>query len=361
MTHPVTAFRELRVTESARERRAAPGGGTAVHPRLRDVPLAASAACFALLVGSYLGHVALAGASTPLLRADAPFGVDVVFRMNLVMIAIIAYTVGVGLIEFRTAPQHLGRLRQLLDCDDATFASAVEASLPTRLQVALALAAGGLVGGLMSWTSFALIAHTGRRLAWDQHDTWNVGLLILLFALLGLLALWGTRSALLYSSLSRRYARVRLLDEAPLQVFAARGLRLALFWFAGSGIALLLLAGARAQEVVFGGIALTVAIGLASLVLPSLGIHQRMREVKAAELARVRGEIGARVAALRNGDAASAAELPALLSWEARVAEVREWPLGGGVLIRFGLLVLIPLGSWLGGALVERLVDAALG
>ena len=36
-------------------------------------------------------------------------------------------------------------------------------------------------------------------------------------------------------------------------------------------------------------------------------------------------------------------------------------PLGGGVLLRFGLLVLIPLGSWLGGALVERLVDSALG
>jgi hypothetical protein len=30
-------------------------------------------------------------------------------------------------------------------------------------------------------------------------------------------------------------------------------------------------------------------------------------------------------------------------------------------MLRFGLLVLIPLGSWLGGALVERLVDATLG
>jgi hypothetical protein len=255
----------------------------------------------------------------------------------------------------------LSRLRDLLDCEDTAFARAVEASLPRRAQVGLAILGGSLVAAGMAWASRVIIVSAGRSYPSDLHEYWNVGLLFVMFSLLGLLALWGIRSAHLYSRLSREHARVRLLDVEPLQLFAARGLRLALFWFGGSGIALLLLTGAKAQAVVLGGIALTSAVGVASLILPSLGIHQRMREVKAAELSRVRGEIEKRLGALRAGYADGAAELPALLAWEARVDQAPEWPLGGGVLFRFGLLVLIPLGSWLGGALVERLVDSALG
>ncbi len=349
------------MTESASRKQVASDSSRSDLPRLRDVPFAASVAVFLCLLGAYLGTIALSDTARPLLRADAPFGVEVVFRMNLVMIVIIAYTITVGLIEFRTAPHYLGKLREVLDCDDATFMAAVEASVPGRAQAALAAAGGGLFAIAMAWTSNSLITRLGRSRTWDLHEWWNLALPILLFSLLGLLALWGIRSAGLHSSLSRRYGRVRLLDPEPLKLFARRGLRLALFWFLGSGIALLLVAGAQAQEVVLGAIAVTSALGVASLILPSLGIHQRMREVKSAELARVRNEIESRLGDLRAGTSNGAAELPALLAWEARIAEVPEWPLGGAVMIRFGLLVLIPLGSWLGGALVERMVDRALG
>jgi hypothetical protein len=349
------------MAESAtRQQTDSPRGASAL-PRLRDIPLLATGVILALQVGPYLGSIAVFDGARPILRPDAPFGMEIEFRMNLVIVLIIVYTIAVGLIEFRTAPAGLGRLRELLDCDDATFRGAVEAYFPTRLQVALALAAGSVFALAMSWLTHQKIPRLERAAGWDLHDYWNVGLLILLFALLALFALWGTRSAGLYSWLSRRYARVSLLDPTPLQLFAVRGLRLALFWFAGSGIALLLLAGAQAPEVVLGVIALTSALGIASLILPSLGVHHRMLEVKHAELARVRDEIENRLGALRAGYSDGAAELPALLAWEARVDDAPEWPLGGGVMFRFGLLILIPLGSWLGGALVERLVDATLG
>jgi hypothetical protein len=39
---------------------------------------------------------------------------------------------------------------------------------------------------------------------------------------------------------------------------------------------------------------------------------------------------------------------------------VREWPFDAPTLTRFFLYVAIPLGSWVGGALVERLLGAAL-
>ena len=40
---------------------------------------------------------------------------------------------------------------------------------------------------------------------------------------------------------------------------------------------------------------------------------------------------------------------------------MREWPFDASTLARFGLYLLIPLGSWAGGALVERLINAILG
>jgi hypothetical protein len=51
----------------------------------------------------------------------------------------------------------------------------------------------------------------------------------------------------------------------------------------------------------------------------------------------------------------------AMLAYEARIESVREWPFDTSTLRRFGLFLLIPLVSWIGGALVERAVNAALG
>jgi len=50
-----------------------------------------------------------------------------------------------------------------------------------------------------------------------------------------------------------------------------------------------------------------------------------------------------------------------LAVWKDRVEALREWPFDAAALRRFGLYLLIPLGSWVGAALVERLVDRAFG
>ena len=48
------------------------------------------------------------------------------------------------------------------------------------------------------------------------------------------------------------------------------------------------------------------------------------------------------------------------IAWEGRIAAVREWPLDAGSVGRFAFYLLIPLGSWSGGALVERALSAFL-
>ena len=73
---------------------------------------------------------------------------------------------------------------------------------------------------------------------------------------------------------------------------------------------------------------------------------------------------GAGCSGLRESNQPTPAErsrIEELVAWEARIQAVGEWPLDAPALRRFLLYSLIPLGSWAGGALVERFVDSLLG
>ena len=75
-----------------------------------------------------------------------------------------------------------------------------------------------------------------------------------------------------------------------------------------------------------------------------------------------------RAAIRRERDAALGAQpspndgagLTALLAYEERIASLSEWPINRRMRLRFGLYLALPLGSWLGGAVVERLLAALL-
>ncbi len=67
-------------------------------------------------------------------------------------------------------------------------------------------------------------------------------------------------------------------------------------------------------------------------------------------------------ASSRPGEAPGASShLHALLALRAQVEAAREWPWDASTLVRFSLYLAIGMGSWLGGALVERVVDLILG
>ena len=149
-----------------------------------------------------------------------------------------------------------------------------------------------------------------------------------------------------------------LPEPEGLAPFARAGLRGAAYWFLGSSIASLLVLDATAWGLVLAVNSLTIGLGMAALLLPSRGVHERMRETRRAELAWVRAEIARARAALAHPGAPEAAALPALLAWETRVERMNEWPFDAPTLVRFGLFLAVPLLSWVGAALVERLVDA---
>ena len=96
------------------------------------------------------------------------------------------------------------------------------------------------------------------------------------------------------------------------------------------------------------------------LVIPVRRIRSRIRATKREQLALLDLELqGVRDDVLA-GDKAVAGRLADLLAYRAFIQGVREWPFDAQMLTRFTLYLLIPLGSWVGSAMVERFVNATL-
>jgi hypothetical protein len=196
-----------------------------------------------------------------------------------------------------------------------------------------------------------------RACGWDYAFLLGTANSVLLFALLGR-ELWGTLAATrVFARLESMLGEIDLLDPDLLEPFAQRGLRAAAFWIIGSAFGSLLFVSERFAPGLLAILAATLAVGVAALVLPMRGAHRRIRAEKTAELARVRAAI--RAAREKLHDAVGAprdARLAELLAWESRIERVREWPLDLPTLLRFGGLVLLAIGSWLGGAIAERVL-----
>ena len=88
------------------------------------------------------------------------------------------------------------------------------------------------------------------------------------------------------------------------------------------------------------------------------GAHRTLLAARDTELSRLREGIRTERGVLLSAGAAE--RLPALLALEARVMQVPVWPFDASMRARTAFFVLLPLGSWIGGALVERLLESAL-
>jgi len=189
-------------------------------------------------------------------------------------------------------------------------------------------------------------------IAWNDPSIWTTGVLTLMHGFL--MARAGFRSVSRSERLRSGPDPVDLLDLRPQRVRARVGMRLALVWIAGSSIASLFFLdpdlAAPLAPLVGGGI----AVGGLALHLQTRGTQPAIRRAKRAEIARMDPELRAAREAVLRGDLDSRGRLADLLVWRSYVESIREWPFDGTLLVRFGLYVLIPLGSWLGGALVER-------
>ncbi len=316
------------------------------------------AAALAVLLGMFVGSVLLLGGERALWTNDGPVPAA---RFCAFLSLVTAYTVAGIVLLRRGAATDFAALRPGSGTDPVRWQAWVR-RFRSRRADAIA-AALGAVAGLAINEMGALLAPLDWTVPWVGLRWWSAALNALLFASMALLARWSFVQIGALRAIGRRIP-VSLLDQRPLAPFVRAGLRAAIAWLIGSSLASTLVLDVIAPSIVFAVMAGTMAIGIAALLLPSAGLNERLRAEKARELAWVRGEIATARAALGRSDAASreeAARLPALLAWETRVDDASTWPFDVPTLLRFALLLLVPLGSWLGGALVEWVVDRWLG
>lgn len=204
------------------------------------------------------------------------------------------------------------------------------------------------------------------ELAYSRVD--SVGLLPVICWLVMAPAIYiGHWQAAVFRRLGREVA-VHLFDLRRQGVYARVGLRIVLV--TGGGLALGAVfhtdwsgASLPLYFLVF-VLIVWVPSSVALSLLPVWGIHRAIQVEKQAEQDRVLAAIaGDRSGLSGSALAAWADELRgvALLDYLEKVGGVREWPFDASALRRFGLYLLIPPLGWLGGALVERVVDGMLG
>ena len=286
------------------------------------------------------------------------FGLARIVRFNAALCLVLSYLCASLWLGQRWVRRDFDDLRPAVEASDAEW-SAWRERARTPGAAALARAAAlGAVGGIVVNVIGARASDAAAF--WMGHRVWVNLLNPLVFAALGVLVALSAERALVYQEIGRR-ARVIVGEIGALAPFARVGLRTALLWFLGTSLAALLLVDTDSPMLVISILLATTVFGVASLIAPSRGVHERLREAKRHELAWLRPEIARASEALRRGDAPGAAQLPALLAWETRVAGAPEWPFDTATWLRFSLLLLVPLGSWLGGALAERTLDIWLG
>ena len=154
---------------------------------------------------------------------------------------------------------------------------------------------------------------------------------------------------------------IDLLNLDDVYAIGRSGLRGALVCFVGMSIGSLFFLGTGlGLWGVLSFFAIGLGIGLWVLLRPAREVRSLIHAVKREELAQVEPRVRqARDDAL-TGDVSTQGRLTDLLAYQDRVASTPEWPFDSSTVLRFGLYLLIPVGSMVGGALVERIVDMVL-
>jgi hypothetical protein len=255
----------------------------------------------------------------------------------------------------------LGQLRGDLDCSDAEVAD-LRAQIGRYGPVALGLA--GLAGfGMVLWITRVTTPPQFDPWDWSlqiQEVRWQRVLGMWLGWWFGIFILALTVGGARIARLATRVSRVDLLDLRPLRPFTRQALLNALLAAGGIGITLLILVDSG-----FWGVVLwywissttLIMIGLLTSLLP---LHRLIRDAKRSELDWCRDALVRERTKLREGGA-ERSRIDEIVAYRDVVAGVSAWPADSSTFVRISLYLLIPLGSWGGGAIVERFVDSLLG
>jgi hypothetical protein len=263
----------------------------------------------------------------------------------------------------RGAEQDLRDLRPVLRCGEPEFQRLVEeaSSQPPRSR-AVATIVGAAIGFCVAVFDPQIKTLHEDLSALDPRYLWFLFQNIAVVGLgtrLGAVDVYISRA---YARIGRELVRVDLLDPKPLSPFVRKGQRSAVIWVVLSMlVSMYWVADSAALINVVVPFVLLILVSVA-FVSPAAGVRRSIRAAKDAELDRVHEEIrGLRHAHLapEPGETADA-RLGNLIAYRALIAAVHDWPFDAPALLRFALIAALGVFSWLGGAVVERLLAVLL-
>jgi hypothetical protein len=284
------------------------------------------------------------------------------------------WTLIVNAVMIGFAPTVMARTLQSVERDVRDLAPALGSSPAVEAQIRevarlnpliLQLAGLGGAAGMIAFTYLdpGLWSSPERPPVTDPFFIWFLAQQVLLGWLWSRAMVADVATARTFAQLSQRIQHVDLLDLRPLAVFARRGVRSVLYWMVGLAFLSLFWLGPHAGEMNASAFVLLIALAGWNLLVLLGAARRRIREEKEVQLSRIRDAIRSDQRALLEGDTeapAAATRLPALLGMEARIVSVGELPFDANTALRFALYVTLGVGSWVGGALIERLLGAAL-
>jgi hypothetical protein len=313
-----------------------------------------------LIVGGMLLWWAVFGLWGTLFDPEQPLGISYDGRNHMTLGVLLAFVWSSTIWIRRGVMRDIERLGESAGVAGPEISDALERNWRPASAAQLGMFVAALVLGFVIIPLTSAVGFAD----WDMHHVWAIANHTAVFYLAfegGWLAVesWGTIHAFM-----KRHLSVDLLDREEIASIGRIGGRGALIWLGGCIIASSLTWGMHRVAPVFTILSVLLTFATLSLLLPALMVRGTLRDAKRTELERVREKISsAREAVLEgSGPAASgqAAVLQGLLAYEARIESVREWPYDTPTLVRFGVLTLIATSSWLGGALVERALNAVL-
>ena len=161
------------------------------------------------------------------------------------------------------------------------------------------------------------------------------------------------------SRLSDDFESLDLLDMRAYQPLIRQGLTNALLVIGMVSVLSLFAIESRYLPILVGFWIAFIVLAWIGMMLPLRGIRKKITVTKNQELDWCRNNLVLSIGALKSGDTEKRS-IAEIMAYKTFIEDIRNWPFDSPTLIRFTLYLLIPLGSWLGGAFVERGLDFIL-
>ena len=235
----------------------------------------------------------------------------------------------------------------------------------SRVPKEIILILAGFVGWLAFVTLFLIVPDPDYLIFQPWHWPLDYAAVVVAISLvgwwMGIFSFELVWTALHLSQIAKHLPELNLLDVDSFRPFTQQGVQSALLIIILMSITAHLVF--RPGSGIIGAtIFMTIMLVLTviALIIPMRGIHRRIKARKCEELAVIRTQIRQQKDKLLTGSDQVTDRAIVLLTMETRIERVPEWPFDVGSLSRFSFYLLLGLGSWVGAALVERLLNSAL-